>query len=208
MAYYANNRITGINDGYLVISAPQSQPLAVKWSYAAGGISPASISAAYLASHRYAGDTAFETWLETSSGIDGTFNNHNPYGKDSLVDVYAIRLNDLSAGLGDFAEIPAAIIPDCDASVADTTTCSAGNPNRHGETKSLGLALAGVEWTHFDLVALITTSGNNGTSTSKWEINPGSHDATWKVPVPPTVWLIGVGVLALGLSRARRSENR
>jgi hypothetical protein len=203
MAYYSNNNIASINDGYLVISAPQAQPLAVQWSYAAGGIGSTSISSAYLSSHQFAGDGAFETWLQTTSGFTGAFNNHSPYGTDPLVDIYAIRLNDLAAGLGDFAET--SVVPDCNASVAGTATCGAGNPNRYGEIKSLGLTLTGVDWAHFDLVALITTNTAAG-PTSQWEINPGSHDATWTVPLPPTAWLIGAGVIALGLVRARRES--
>jgi hypothetical protein len=86
-----------------------------------------------------------------------------------------------------------------------------------GEIKTLSLGgTAGLDWIHFDVLALQTLKKNNGTFATTIRNDPGSHDATWKdsgddggtppaadIPVPAPLALIGLGAVLLGLSRGR-----
>ena len=100
--------------------------------------------------------------------------------------------------------------------------------NKNGEIKSFALGgfndlTLGLPWAHFDVMALETTCNNAdaaGTAclaqvkSTVVENNPGSHDVTWKkdggvppqqVPEPGVLFLMGAGLMGLGLASRRKS---
>lgn len=133
--------------------------------------------------------------FHTSSILDGLFpNNHDPL-KDHISDF-------LFFDIGDFQNLNDAVVN------FDESEPDAGDL-KDGEIKELTIAgLTGLEWVHFDLIALETDSqGRSGVRTS-WEFNPGSHDVTWKpptdIPEPTILALLGIGLIGLGLRRSRK----
>lgn len=157
----------------------------------AGDINPFGVNYA-----KYDDAAAFEATL---AGFDPDLktNNHSPYGLDaSQIDTYAFDLSLL--GMGSFGKVGPT--KDCNADVSGTTDC-VDTPNSLGEIHTFDYDFTGLslDWVHFDLVAYITDSTGNGKWVSNyWEINPGSHDTTWKsVPETTSLLLLMVGLLGL-----------
>lgn len=136
---------------------------------------------------------AFAESLET--GL--TFNNHSPFGSGaSQVETYAYDLSQLSSG-GSFARLGPT--KDCNADIAGTTLCE-DKPNSEGEIKMFDYDFSGLslDWVHFDMVALVTDDLGRRGWVSSWDINPGSHDTTWRsVPESTSLLLLMVGLLGL-----------
>ena len=141
------------------------------------------------------GATAFFSTAIYKDGFD-TKDNHAPIQDQDY----------FFFDIGDFAKIEDTV-PD----FADETGAATG------EIKTLTIATAGFDWIHFDLMALITTPDKQTILSSTFDMNPGSHDATWKdpngggggfevVPEPGTFILFGAGLLGLGLWGARRKS--
>ena len=143
------------------------------------------------------GNTAFFS----SDILSGLFpNNHDPL-KDLIADF-------LFFDIGDFANNPS-LVPD----FADDTGAAAG------EIKRLMLAgTTGLDWIHFDVLALESSTQGRTSFKTTIENNPGSHDLTWKddnggggggdpVPEPGTLALLGCGLLGMaGVARKKRSQ--
>ena len=136
------------------------------------------------------GNSAFYS----SSTLDGLFpNNHDPL-KDDISDF-------LFFDIGDFSKIESVV------NFVDETGGTIG------EIKELTVAgFAGLDWIHFDLMALETTETGGGPTTkitTTWENNPGSKDVTWKgeccttVPEPGVLALLGIGLIGLCFSRIK-----
>ena len=148
---------------------------------------------------KYDDSDAFEASL---AGFDPKLklNNHNPYGLDaSLIDIFAYDLSLLD--MGRFAA--AGPTKDCNADVPGTTECAAAS-NSVGEihTFNYDFTNLGLDWVHFDLVAFVTDEhGRRWTTTG--EINPGSHDSTWRVSEPASLVLLSLGLFGLGFIRRK-----
>jgi len=61
-----------------------------------------------------------------------------------------------------------------------------------GEEKTYSVLVSGFSSVHFDVYGYATYE-RCGQFKSRWSINPGSHDATYMVPEPATVALLGLG---------------
>lgn len=150
--------------------------------------------AAALASLTVNGSAAFYS----SATLSGLFpNNHDPL-KDAIADF-------LFFDIGDFLNTPNTV-PDF-----STETGSAS-----GQIKTLTLGgTAGLNWIHFDLLAIETKQTGGGTNvriTTSLQNNPGSKDVTWKptngvppsqIPEPGLLALMFAGFLSLLWGRAR-----
>ena len=152
-----------------------------------------SLAAANL---KIGGASAFRT----SEILSGLFpNNHDPL-KDGVSDF-------LFFDIGNFAKNSGAV-----PNFADETGAA------DGEIKSLALAgTDGLDWIHFDVMALETSSQGQTSIVTTIENNPGSHDVTWKtpgdepgpdvpLPAPTPLALMGLGAALLGLGRRRFSR--
>ncbi len=88
-----------------------------------------------------------------------------------------------------------------------------------GEVKELLLGgLAAYDWIHFDVMALVTDTQGKTSLVTTLDANPGSKDLTWKtpgdepplppneVPAPGVLFLMGVGLLAMGVARRAKKS--
>jgi len=137
--------------------------------------------------------------IYSSATLSGLFpNNHDPL-KDGVSDF-------LFFDIGDFAKISNAV-PDFSSETGAAD----------GEIKTLtlaGAALTDLAWIHFDVLALETSSQGRKKIVTTIENNPGSKDVTWKkpgivvqpeeIPEPGVLFLMGAGLLGLGMARRRK----
>lgn len=133
------------------------------------------------------GDSAFHT----SSILNGLFpNDHDPL-KDGISDF-------LFFDIGEFQKLANQVV-NFDESEPDAFD---------GEIKELTIAgLTGLDWIHFDLMALETNLLGDVKLKTSWGFNPGSHDVTWKrVPEPTIVALLGIGLVGFGLRGLNRKR--
>jgi hypothetical protein len=75
--------------------------------------------------------------------------------------------------------------------------------NSLGQEKTFSVEITGFSWVHFDVYGYETTD-NGQVFHSTWDINPGSHDATY-IPAPGAILLGGIGVCLVGWLRRRRT---
>jgi len=122
---------------------------------------------------------------------DISFNNHYP-----LQESYS---NFLIYDLGSFAK--------ASNTVSNYSTTEPIVPNiANGEEKTYSVSITGFTTAHFDVYGYEQTCKRNGFG-GVWAINPGSHDATYMVPEPATIALLGMGMTVLVRPR-RRSQAR
>ncbi len=132
-------------------------------------------------------------------------NNHDPL-KDDVSDF-------LFFDIGDFLKVANAV-PNFDEYDTDYDP----NDKKAGEIKEFTLNISGLDWVHFDVMALQTKENNQTELISTLVNNPGSHDLTWKyddggggggggdpIPEPSTLILLGAGIV--GLAVYRRKKN-
>lgn len=139
--------------------------------------------------------------LENEPGNDGypnkdflpedvEFNNHYPF-KDDISDF-------LLYDLGTFEKIPNAV---SNYSTEEPIAYNIAD----GEEKVYSVLISGFSAAHFDMYGYEQID-NTKHFKSTWGINPASHDATYMVPEPATVCLLGLGSTVL-LSRSRRRRR-
>lgn len=84
----------------------------------------------------------------------------------------------------------------------------------NGELKTILFQFTGIDWAHFDVMALETSETGNHNIQTTWDFenNPASHDATWQsapptvVPEPGSVILVALGLATLGCYTRRRQS--
>lgn len=135
----------------------------------------------------------------TGDQDSGFPNSHFPVGSEKLFDFFYYDLvtpfAQVANAVGNFAESPY---------MANAT----------GEVRYFDLAISGVDYAHFDLMAIevsVKAGGSrNATLVSTLENSPNSHDASYNsspppIPEPGTVLLLGTGLIGLAAwGRKRR----
>ncbi|MBN2139011.1 MAG: choice-of-anchor N protein [Sedimentisphaerales bacterium] len=108
---------------------------------------------------------------------DVEFNNHYPF-QEGISDflIYA---------LGDFDKIADAV---SNYSTEDGISYNVAD----GEEKLYSVLISGFSAAHFDVYGYAEADGCKSFQ-STWSMNPASHDATYMVPEPATVFLLGLG---------------
>lgn len=134
-----------------------------------------------------------------TSGFDGyltknflpdevTFNNHYPLQND--VSDFILY------GIGDFYNLGP--IHNYNADNGGSITLEG-----EGQEKTFEVSVSGFSWVHFDAYGFEVTD-NGKVIRATWDINPGSHDATF-IPAPGAILLGGTGLVLVGWLRRRRT---
>lgn len=124
---------------------------------------------------------------------EGTnFNNHYPF-KENVSDF-------LLYGLGDFEKISNAV---SNYSTEEPIAYNIAD----GQEKIYSVLVESFSAAHFDVYGYADT-GECKLFKSTWDINPASHDATYMVPEPATILLLGLGSTVLVSPRRKQRRSR
>jgi hypothetical protein len=135
--------------------------------------------------------SASTAWDDSGDGVED-LNNHYPF-KEAESEFWVFALGDMENPLQDEPPDFGPDIPDYNA---ETGVIEDDNPNRGGAILEYFVTFEGYDGIHIDVVALVD---------DKAKMNPGSHDVT--IPEPATIFLIGSGLLGLGLWKRRKFKS-
>jgi hypothetical protein len=133
--------------------------------------------------------SASTAWDDSGDSVD--LNSHYPY-QEAVSEFWVFALGNMENP----GELPGDPIPDYNADTETPWPPGDDNPNRGGDILEFFVSFDGYEGIHIDVVALVD---------GKAKMNPGSHDVS--IPEPATIFLIGSGLLGLGLWKRRRFKS-
>jgi len=124
-----------------------------------------------------------------------TFDNHYPFGKEN-------EFNYIVFGFG--LTVPQQTgLYNYNAQTGEITL----DPNEVGwEQDFIIQNVDGFDSVHFDVYALFSY-GTLNEKNPDWKINPGSHDSTTVVPEPATMFLLGSGLIGVGVFLRRKFKR-